>query len=101
MFQTLKDLPPILPSQHHPWIEGETLGILFFGFLGLMVALVPFLDRGAAGGRPRRMLNFFAALMVVFAVFMTVRSLTMKPPENPSATTPAAAAAGPEPASLK
>ena len=26
------------------------MGILFFGFLGLMVALVPFLDRGAAAG---------------------------------------------------
>ncbi len=101
MFQTLEDLPSFLPSQAHPWIEGKVLGILFFGFLGMMVALVPFLDRGAARGRPRRMLNFFAALIVVYAVFMTVRSLTMKPPENPSATTPAAAAAGPEPASLK
>ena len=48
MFQSLKDLPAYLPSEKHPWIEGETLGILFFGFLGLMVALVPFLDRGAA-----------------------------------------------------
>ncbi len=101
MFQTLEDLPSFLPSQAHPWIEGKVLGILFFGFLGMMVALVPFLDRGAARGRPRRVLNFFAALIVVYAVFMTVRSLTMKPPENPPATTPAAAAAGPEPASLK
>ena len=59
-----------LPSQReHPWIEGETLGILFFGFLGLMVALVPFLDRGAAAGRPRRVLNFFAALTVAFCSF--------------------------------
>ena len=48
------------------------LGILFFGFLGMMVALVPFLDRGAAAGRPRRVLNFFAALTVVFVIFMTV-----------------------------
>ena len=96
MFQTLKDLPAYLPSENHQWIEGETLGILFFGFLGLMVALVPFLDRGAAAGRPRRVLNFFAALTVAFVIFMTVRSLTVKPPQNPPAKAPPAAAAGPE-----
>jgi cytochrome b6 len=96
MFQSLKDLPAYLPSEKYRWIEGETLGILFFGFLGLMVALVPFLDRGAATGRPRRVLNFFAFLTVVFAVFMTVRSLTVKAPQNPPAKTPPAAAASPE-----
>ena len=61
-----------------------------------MVALVPFLDRGAAAGRPRRVLNFFAAVTVAFVIFMTVRSLTVKPPQNPPAKTPPAAAAGPE-----
>ncbi len=96
MFQTLKDLPAYLPSEHHQWIEGETAGVLFFGFLGLMVALVPFLDRGAAAGRPRRVLNFFAALTVAFAIFMTVRSMTVKPPENPPAKAAPADAANPE-----
>ena len=96
MFQSLKDLPAYIPSKEHPWIEGETLGILFFGFLGLMVALVPFLDRGAAAGRPRRVLNFFAALTVAFAVFMTVRSVTVKPPQNPPANASQASAASPE-----
>ncbi len=61
-----------------------------------MVALVPFLDRGAAAGRPRRVLNFFAALTVAFAVFMTVRSMIAKPPQDRPAQTPPAAAAGPE-----
>jgi quinol-cytochrome oxidoreductase complex cytochrome b subunit len=96
MFQTLKDLPTYLPSEKLPWVEGDLFGILFFGFLGLMVALVPLLDRGAAAGRPRRVLNFFAFLTVVFAIFMTVRSLAVKPPQNPLAKTPPAAAAGPE-----
>ena len=42
MFQTLKKLPShILNLQ---WLEGEVLGVLFFGFCGLVVLLVPFLD---------------------------------------------------------
>ncbi len=96
MFQSLKDLPAYLPSEKLQWIEGETVGILFFGFLGLMVALVPFLDRGAAAGRPRRVLNFFAAATVVFVISMTARSMMIKPPQNPPAKTPPASAAGPE-----
>jgi quinol-cytochrome oxidoreductase complex cytochrome b subunit len=96
MFQSLKDLPAYLPNKEHPWIEGETLGILFFGFLGAMIALVPFLDRGAAAGRPRRVLNFFAAVTVVFVISMTARSMMIKPPQNPPAAAPPTSAAGPE-----
>ena len=96
MFQALKDLPAYLPSENHKWIEGETLGILFFGFVGLIVAMVPFLDRGAATGRPRRVLNFFAAVWVAFIIFMTARSLMMKPPQSPPAQAPPASAANPE-----
>lgn len=101
MFQTLKELPAYLPSENHRWIEGEVLGVLFFGFLGLMVALVPFLDRGAAAGRPRRVLNFFAALTVAFAVVMTARCMMVKSPQNPPAQNqpakgPQASAASPE-----
>jgi len=92
MFQSLKDLPAYLPSEQHQWVEGETLGILFFGFLGLMVALVPFLDRGAAAGRPRRTLNLFAALTVAFFVFMTARSMLVKPVQAQPANGPPAAA---------
>ena len=101
MFQSLKDLPAYLPSDEHRWIEGETLGILFFGFLGMMVALVPFLDRGAAAGRPRRVLNFFAALTVAFVIFMTARSVLVKPPPAQPAKTPQASAASPEGAPVK
>ena len=45
MFQTLKKLPPHVLNL--PWLEGEVLGVLFFGFCGLVVLLVPFLDFGA------------------------------------------------------
>jgi quinol-cytochrome oxidoreductase complex cytochrome b subunit len=66
MFQTLKLLDP-----HKLHIEGEllkTLGVLFFGFCGLVVLLVPFLDRG---DRARRVLNGLAVLAVVFFIVMT------------------------------
>jgi quinol-cytochrome oxidoreductase complex cytochrome b subunit len=96
MFQALKDLPPYLPSAKLPWIEGETVGILFFGFLGLMVALVPFLDRGAARGRSRRLLNFCAAVTVAFVIFMTARSLVVKPVEAQPANAAQAAASSTE-----
>ena len=101
MFQSLKDLPAYLPSKAHPWVEGEVVGVVFFGFLGLMVALVPLLDRGAATGRPRRVLNFFAVLTVAFCIFMTVRCMIVKPAQNQPAKVPPAAAASPEETPVK
>ena len=64
MFQTLKKLPA------HLWgLEGEMLGVLFFGFCGLILMAVPFLDRG---WRSRRVLSVLAVLSVSFIVVMTV-----------------------------
>jgi quinol-cytochrome oxidoreductase complex cytochrome b subunit len=74
MFQTLKKLPPHILSLQ--WLEGEVVGVLFFGFCGLVVLLVPFLDLGAARGRPRRVLNVLAALAVAFFIVMTARGLS-------------------------
>ncbi len=73
MFQALKKLPPHL--FHIDWLEGEVVGVLFFGFCGLVVLLVPFLDFRASRGRPRRVLNLLAALAVVFFIVMTVWGL--------------------------
>ena len=70
MFQALKHLPP-----HILGLEGEVVGVLFFGVCGLVVMFVPFLDRGAEEGRPRRFLNFLATLAVVFFIVMTVWGL--------------------------
>lgn len=67
MFQALKELPA-----HILGIEGEVVGVIFFGIAGAGVLAVPFLDRGADAGRPRRVLNALAALAVVFFVVMTV-----------------------------
>ena len=73
MFQTLKRLPPHILNLE--WLEGEVVGVLFFGFCGLVVLLVPFLDFGASRSRPRRVLNVLAALAVIFFIIMTARGL--------------------------
>ena len=70
MFQTLRKLPP-----HILGIEGEVLGILFFGLCGLAVLLVPFLDQAGAQNWPRRTLNFLAVIAATFFVVMTIWGL--------------------------
>jgi len=94
MFQALKHLPGQLFGIE--WLEGEVVGVLFFGLLGLMVLLVPFLDRGAATGRPRRVLNFFAVLTVVFFLYMTAWGVLEKPAQEQPAKTPQTTADSPE-----
>jgi quinol-cytochrome oxidoreductase complex cytochrome b subunit len=66
MFQTLKILPPRIGP-----FEGEVCGVLFFGLCGLIVLLIPLLDRG---GRSRTALNGLAALAVAYFIFMTAWS---------------------------
>jgi cytochrome b6 len=73
MFQALKHLP-----SHVLGLEGELVGVLFFGFCGLVVVLVPFLDRNAEQGGPRRILNSLAATAVVFFIVMTAWGLIEK-----------------------
>ena len=64
MFQTLKHLPG-----HLAGMEGEMLGVLFFGGCGLGVLLVPLLDRGS---RSRLALNVLVILAVAFIAVMTI-----------------------------
>ena len=73
MFQALKHLPAHIGGIQ--WLEGEMVGVLFFGFCGLVVLVVPFLDVGASHERPRRILNFLAALAVLFFIVMTAWGL--------------------------
>ena len=67
-----RNCPPISAT----WLEGEMVGVLFFGFCGLVVLMVPFLDIGADRGRPRRVLNCLAVLAVAFFIIMTARGLS-------------------------
>jgi cytochrome b6 len=63
MFQALK----LLPAHLGPF-EGEVVGVVAFGLVGLAVLLVPFLDRGS---RSRALLNLFAVLAIAFFICMT------------------------------
>jgi len=74
MYQTLKLLPPYIAG-----FEGEVLGVLFFGLCGLVVLVVPFLDRGP---RSRAVLNGLAAVAVAFFVVMTAWAFFPNPEQK-------------------
>jgi cytochrome b6 len=74
MFQTLK----LLPS-HILGIEGELLGVLGFGLIGMILVAMPFLDRGAAWGKPSRLAAIFGALLVGYSIILTYLGYTMSP----------------------
>ncbi len=63
MFQALKQLPG-----HLLGMEGEMVGVLFFGAVGAVIVIVPWLDRGPL---TRGVLNVLAAVSVAFFIFMT------------------------------
>lgn len=64
MFHTLK----LIPS-HVLGMEGEVLGIIGFGFAGVVLVFFPFLDRKASRGEPSPV---FTALGVVALAYMVV-----------------------------
>ena len=75
MFQTLKQIPA-----HVFRVEGEVVGVLFFGFVGVIVLLVPLLDARAAQGGVRWMrwiLSLLATVAVFFFIFQTVSGLDL------------------------
>ena len=75
MFQTLKLLPG-----HILGIEGELLGILGFGVIGLILIAMPFLDRNASPGTTSsRLAAGFGLLLIVYSVFLTYLGYTMSP----------------------
>jgi len=70
MFQTLKLLPGHLFGID--WLVGEKVGVLLFAALGVGLLLVPFLDRGAARGRPSRWLTVAGIVVLAYFVVFTV-----------------------------
>jgi len=74
MFQTLK----LLPS-HILGVEGELLGVLGFGLIGLILIAMPFLDRGATWGKPSRLAAIFGALLIGYSIILTYLGYTMSP----------------------
>jgi cytochrome b6 len=72
MFETLKQLPA-----HVAGIEGELVGVMFFGLCGLIVLLVPALDWRAERESRRSILNFLATLCVFGFILQTISGLDL------------------------
>lgn len=73
MFQTLK----VLPS-HVLGIEGELLGVLGFALVGMLLVLMPFLDR--AGVEKRRLFPaVFGLALIGYSILLTYLGYTMSP----------------------
>ena len=67
MFQTLKLIPAKI------WIfDGEVIGILAFGLGGLLLLIVPFLDRPSPGRKSNPAFTIAGVLVVLFMVAMTI-----------------------------
>ncbi len=74
MFQTLKLLPA-----HILWFEGEVVGILGFGLAGVLLLLVPFLDRRSGPGRSSRLFTWIGVAFIAYVVVLTYLGYTMSP----------------------
>jgi cytochrome b6 len=75
MFQTLKLLPG-----HILGIEGELLGVLGFGLVGVILIALPFLDRsGLPGKASTRLAAAFGILLIGYSVVLTYLGYTASP----------------------
>ncbi|MDT8340949.1 MAG: cytochrome bc complex cytochrome b subunit [Longimicrobiales bacterium] len=74
MFQTLKYLPA-----HILGVEGELVGILAFGVAGLVLFLIPFLDRKAARGEPGSGWSWVAFGALVYILVLTALGYLANP----------------------
>jgi quinol-cytochrome oxidoreductase complex cytochrome b subunit len=74
MFQTLKYLPA-----HILGLEGEAVGVIGFGVAGLLVLLVPFLDRADADGRRRRIFTWIGIGILAYMIVLTALGYAANP----------------------
>ncbi len=70
MFQTLKILPAFLFG-----IAGELVGVAFFGLVGLLLLVLPWLDRNAT--RERKSPLFTAAFLILLAYVLVFECWAM------------------------
>jgi len=74
MFQALKYFPATIAG-----IPGELFGIVGFGIIGMVVLLVPFLDRKASRGLSSPWWNRIGVLLLAAALVLTVLALLPQP----------------------
>jgi cytochrome b6 len=74
MFQSLKYLPA-----HILGIEGELLGVLAFTVGGVILLLVPFLDRKAARGEPSPLWTWITYGVLAYIIVLTYLGYTANP----------------------
>jgi cytochrome b6 len=74
MFQTLKYLPAYILG-----IEGEILGVVGFGLGGLLLLLIPFLDRRTARGEPSPLFTWIGIAIILYMVVLTYLGYTVSP----------------------
>lgn len=67
MFQTLKMLPAKIG-----FIDGEIVGIVGFGLVGLLLILVPFLDRKSNKGEKNLLLNILGIIALIYITLFTI-----------------------------
>ncbi len=74
MFQTLKYLPPQIMG-----FEGEMIGVVAFGVLGVVLLLIPFLDRRAGEGRASRIWTWLVYGALAYILVLTYLGYTADP----------------------
>jgi cytochrome b6 len=74
MFQTLKYLPSYILG-----IEGEIVGIVGFGLAGAFLLALPFLDLGAARGRPGRLFTWIGIAVIAYIIVLTYLGYVASP----------------------
>jgi cytochrome b6 len=67
MFETLKLLPAKIFV-----IDGEIVGILGFGFAGILWSLIPFWDRRSAHGERNRFITYVGIFAVMYIIVFTI-----------------------------
>ena len=67
MFQTLKFIPAKLLI-----LDGEIVGIMLFGFAGLLWMLIPFWDRKSSRGEQNRFVTYLGIFAVMYIIVLTI-----------------------------
>ena len=74
MFQTLKMLPAQILG-----INGELIGVAGFGLAGVVLLILPFLDKPGPDGKYRRIWQWLGILALVYIIVLTYIGYTVDP----------------------